>query len=46
MPENDIFLTKFNDPFRGGGHQQFADLFRLYMLKKQILSGLTPTWFV
>jgi hypothetical protein len=34
MLEKDIFLTKFNDPFRGGGHQQFTDLFRLHMLKK------------
>ena len=51
MPENDIFLTKFNDPFRGGGHQQFADLFRLYMLKKtdfiwtdSDMVCLTDTW--
>jgi hypothetical protein len=32
--EKDIFLTKFNDPLCGGGHQQFADLFRVHMLKK------------
>jgi hypothetical protein len=32
--EKDIFLTKFDDPLLGGGHQQFADLFRLYMLKE------------
>jgi hypothetical protein len=32
--EKDIFLTQFNDPLCGGGHQQFADLFRVHMLKK------------
>lgn len=34
MLEKEIFLTKFDDPLCGGGHQQFADLFRLHMLKK------------
>lgn len=32
--EKDIFLPKFEDPFSGGGHGQFADAFRIYMLKK------------
>jgi hypothetical protein len=51
MLEKDIFLTKFDDPLCGGGHQQFADLFRLYMLKKTDLIWtdsdmvcLTDTW--
>jgi len=51
MLEKDIFLTKFDDPLCGGGHQQFADLFRLHMLKKTDLIWtdsdmvcLTDTW--
>jgi len=32
--EKDIFLPKFNKPFSGDGHGQFADAFRMYMLKK------------
>jgi len=51
MLEKDIFLTKFDDPLCGGGHQQFADLFRLHMLKKtdfiwtdSDMVCLTDTW--
>ena len=32
--EKDIFLPKFSNPLSGGGHGQFADAFRMYMLKK------------
>jgi hypothetical protein len=31
--EKDIFLTKFDNELFGGGHAQFADFFRLHMLK-------------
>lgn len=51
MLEKNIFLTKFDDPLCGGGHQQFADLFRLHMLKKtdfiwtdSDMVCLTDTW--
>jgi hypothetical protein len=51
MLEKEIFLTKFDDILCGGGHQQFADLFRLHMLKKTNLIWtdsdmvcLTDTW--
>lgn len=32
--EKDIFLIKFDNELFGGGHAQFADFFRLHMLKK------------
>ena len=32
--EKDIFLPKFSSHLSGGGHGQFADAFRIYMLKK------------